>query len=76
MEKRWTANERAAVYERFGIAAVGSVQTVQGKLASLLESTEADELMIVSDLYEHKDRLKSFELTMQATRQTVGALGN
>jgi alkanesulfonate monooxygenase SsuD/methylene tetrahydromethanopterin reductase-like flavin-dependent oxidoreductase (luciferase family) len=50
MEKLWTYHERLAVYERFGIAAVGSVQTVRDKLASLLESTEADELMIVSDL--------------------------
>ncbi|MBU6452944.1 MAG: LLM class flavin-dependent oxidoreductase [Cyanobacteria bacterium REEB67] len=68
MERLWTAHERAAVYERFGIGVVGSVETVQRKLKELLEATQADELMIVSDLYAHEDRLKSFELTMQAAR--------
>ncbi|MBS1989257.1 MAG: LLM class flavin-dependent oxidoreductase [Cyanobacteria bacterium SZAS LIN-2] len=75
METLWTFHERAAVYERFAIAIVGGAQTVQKKLNDLLESTQADEFMIVSDLYDAADRLKSFEITMQAiSRPCCGSI--
>ena len=66
MELLWSVYEKAAVYERFGIAIVGSESTVKDKLDQLLDSTEANELMIVSDLYHPADRLLSFELVMAA----------
>ena len=76
LERLWTAHERMAVYERFGIGIVGSVKTVQDKLAKLVELTGADELMIVSDLYDHADRLKSFQLTMEATKLAVAQVAD
>jgi len=76
LEKLWTFHERAAVYERFEIGIVGGPETVQKKLNALLESTQADELMIVSDLYKQSDRLKSFEITMQARSAKLSAIGN
>jgi len=66
LESSWTFHERAAVMERFGIAIVGSKKTVSEKLNQLLDRTQADEIMVVSDLYAHSDRLKSFELIMTA----------
>jgi luciferase family oxidoreductase group 1 len=58
----WNAYERAAVLSRMAIAAVGSPETVEGKLNSLLSRTGADELMMVSDFYDFQDRLNSYEI--------------
>jgi len=58
----WNAFEEAAVASRFRAAIIGSPQTVQKKLEEFLEETQVDELMIVSNTYEHADRLRSYEL--------------
>ena len=40
-------------------------------MAALIEETGADELIVVSDVYEHAERLRSFELIAEA----AGLLG-
>jgi alkanesulfonate monooxygenase SsuD/methylene tetrahydromethanopterin reductase-like flavin-dependent oxidoreductase (luciferase family) len=44
---------------------IGSPQTVKAKLERLLADTDADELMFVSDSYEHADRLRTFDIVSQ-----------
>ena len=58
----WNAFEEAAVSSRFLAAIIGSPQTVQEKLEAFLEETRVDEVMVVSNTYEHADRLRSYEL--------------
>jgi alkanesulfonate monooxygenase SsuD/methylene tetrahydromethanopterin reductase-like flavin-dependent oxidoreductase (luciferase family) len=41
---------------------VGSPDTVRAGIDALIAETGADELMIVSDVYDHAKRLRSFEL--------------
>jgi hypothetical protein len=41
---------------------------VRAGVASLVEQTAADELMIVSDIFDHAARLHSYELIAQAMR--------
>jgi len=41
---------------------VGSPDTVSAGINALIAETGADELMIVSDVYDHAKRLRSFEL--------------
>ena len=45
---------------------VGSPDTVRAGLAALAAETGADELMVVSDIYDHGARLRSFELIAAA----------
>jgi alkanesulfonate monooxygenase SsuD/methylene tetrahydromethanopterin reductase-like flavin-dependent oxidoreductase (luciferase family) len=49
---------------------VGSPETVRSGLKALVDETGADEVMVVSDIYEHALRLRSFEIiaTAQETR--------
>jgi luciferase family oxidoreductase group 1 len=42
--------------------ALGSPETVRGQLEQLLERTGADELMLTNQVYDIKDRLRSYEL--------------
>jgi luciferase family oxidoreductase group 1 len=61
--------EDAAVQSRFARAVVGDPETVRQKLESLLDETQADELMIVSGIYDHGDRLRSYEIVSELAKE-------
>ena len=61
MEPLWQDLERAAVESRLGAAIVGSKATVKAGLEKLVEETGADEIIAVTDTYEHADRLQSYQ---------------
>ena len=61
MEPLWRESERAAVESRLGEAIIGSDATVKAGLEKLVSKTGADEVIVVTDTYEHADRLASYE---------------
>jgi luciferase family oxidoreductase group 1 len=61
MEPLWQDDrERAAVEGRLREAIVGSNATVKAGLETLLSETAAAEVIVVTDTYEHEDRLQSY----------------
>jgi hypothetical protein len=44
------------------VAMIGGPDTVRRKLADFLSKTSVDELIFVSDLYDHTSRLRSFRI--------------
>jgi alkanesulfonate monooxygenase SsuD/methylene tetrahydromethanopterin reductase-like flavin-dependent oxidoreductase (luciferase family) len=60
MEPLWQDWERAAVENKLGAAIVGSHATVKAGLEKLVGDTGADEVIVVTDAYEHADRLQSY----------------
>jgi len=61
MEPLWQDVEREAVKNKLGAAIVGSDTTVKAGLEKLVRETAADEVIVVTDTYEHADRLRSYE---------------
>src|ERR1700678_4684334 len=61
MEPLWQDFERAAVESKLGAAIVGSNATVSAGIRKLVEDTGADEVIVVTDTFEHADRLQSYE---------------
>jgi luciferase family oxidoreductase group 1 len=61
MEPLWSDIEKAAVENRLGAAIVGSDATVQAGLEKLVNDTHANEVIVVTDTYEHSDRIDSYE---------------
>jgi luciferase family oxidoreductase group 1 len=61
MEPLWQDGERAAVENRLRAAIVGSDATVKAGLEKLVADTGADEVIVVTDTYEHADRLQSYQ---------------
>ena len=68
MEGIWSEAEKFLVDSRMAIAVVGGPDTVRQKLAQISQATGADELIFVSDLYDHASRLRSFEIAAEAMR--------
>ena len=61
MEFLWSEPERVAVENRLRAAIVGSNETVRAGLDSLVSRTRADEVIVVTDTYDHGDRIDSYE---------------
>src|ERR1700751_406281 len=61
MEPLWRELERAAVENKLRAAIVGSDTTVKAGLERLVSDTGADEVIVVTDTYEHADRLQSYQ---------------
>jgi luciferase family oxidoreductase group 1 len=66
IESYWTPAEKAQAMRMLARSIVGSPDTVRKGIAGLVDETGADELIVVSDVYEHFERLRSFELIAQA----------
>lgn len=64
----WTPDERMQVMGMLSRSVVGAPETVRRGLAELVRETRADELIVVSDVYDHSARLRSFELIAEAMR--------
>lgn len=70
MDRVWSHSEKLAVQSRMAIAIIGGADTIADRLSLLHKATQADEYMFVSDLYEHADRLRSFEIAAGVMKQT------
>jgi luciferase family oxidoreductase group 1 len=66
IETYWTPMEKAQAGRMLARSIVGSRDTVRKGLAALVEETSADEIIVVSDVYEHAERLRSIELIAEA----------
>jgi luciferase family oxidoreductase group 1 len=66
IETYWSPAEKAQAMGMLARSIVGSPDTVRTGLAALAAETGADELMVVSDIYDHGARLRSFELIAAA----------
>jgi luciferase family oxidoreductase group 1 len=72
IETYWSPVEKVQAMQMLARSIVGSTDTVRAGLAALLAETGADELMIVSDVYDHTARLHSYELIAAAHAENAG----
>jgi luciferase family oxidoreductase group 1 len=56
-------HELSEVEQTLSMSMVGSAATVQSALQRFIDRTQADELIVVSQIYDHATRLRSYELT-------------
>jgi luciferase family oxidoreductase group 1 len=62
IEEYWTPAEKASVSRMLAYAVVGSPETVRAGLERIVQTTGADELMVVCPVYDHAARVRSYEL--------------
>ncbi|NRR33262.1 LLM class flavin-dependent oxidoreductase [Oxalobacteraceae bacterium] len=64
--------ERAMLDSVLSCSAIGAPATVAAQLQAFIERTGADELMITSQIFEHSQRLRSYEITADIQRASKG----
>ncbi|MFV1940942.1 LLM class flavin-dependent oxidoreductase [Pseudomonas luteola] len=62
MSPEWLPHEKDAVLNMLGMAIIGGPDKVRERVDLLLEKTDADELIFTCDVYEHADRLRSYQI--------------
>ena len=76
----WSAMEQAGLDHSLRYAVVGSPETVRRGLAAFIAETQADEIMVTAQMFDHAARLRSFEIVAEirdalaaATAETTSA---
>ena len=62
IETFWTPAEKAQASAMLACSVVGSPETVESGLATFIERTRADELIVSSAIHDHAARLRSYEI--------------
>lgn len=65
-EYEWSEFDRQEVREQRRLSIVGSPATVRERIAAMVDATQADEVMIVTNIHGHAERLRSYELLTEA----------
>jgi luciferase family oxidoreductase group 1 len=71
----WTPQEKVQASHMLNFSIVGNADTVRKGIIALIERTEADELMIVSDTYDQDKRHRSFEIIADVLANLKTAAG-
>jgi luciferase family oxidoreductase group 1 len=75
MEGRWSAPERAQVERMTRYSVVGSAETVRRGLEKILAETGADEIIATASMFDHRARLRSFEIAAGVFREISAGVG-
>lgn len=62
---KFSASDEAKIADLSGSAIIGGPDTIRRRLEELAEATEADELMVTTMVYDHADRLRSYEMVAE-----------
>ncbi len=63
----WTPEEEALVTGKLRAAIVGGPQSIREQLEAFLKKTKVQELILATNVYEHRDRLRSYEIVAELT---------
>ncbi|MBW3118500.1 MULTISPECIES: luciferase-like monooxygenase [Providencia] len=71
MESIWSPAEKFGVQQALGMSLVGDKTKVRHGLDTILRQTQADEIMVNGQIFDHQARLYSFELAMQVMNEIM-----
>ena len=72
MSKFWSPSEKYGVDQALGMSLVGDKEKVRHGLESVLRETQADEIMVNGQIFDHQARLHSFDLAMDVKKALLG----
>ncbi|WP_425590365.1 LLM class flavin-dependent oxidoreductase [Fictibacillus enclensis] len=65
MEGIWSPYEKASIDQQLRTTMIGTPETVKAKLQAFLDETKADEMIINAQIFDHQDRLRSYEIVSE-----------
>jgi luciferase family oxidoreductase group 1 len=71
IETFWSPIEKAMAQEVLLFSVAGSAETVERGLRKIIDLTQADELILGAHVYDHKARMRSFEIAAEV-RDSIG----
>ncbi|MEX2592468.1 MAG: LLM class flavin-dependent oxidoreductase [Anditalea sp.] len=71
MEGLWTEYEAAAVQQMMAYTFIGAQVALEKELQAFLNQSQVDELMVVSHIYDHNSRVRSYEILAELQRERM-----
>jgi alkanesulfonate monooxygenase SsuD/methylene tetrahydromethanopterin reductase-like flavin-dependent oxidoreductase (luciferase family) len=73
LEASLSEMERVGIERMLACSVVGSPETVRRGLKSFIDMTQADEIMVTAQMFDHAARLRSFEIVagVMSGRETL-----
>lgn len=65
MDEIWSEQEKTVLMQQLRTSIIGSPQTVKEKLQRFLNLTQAEEMMVNTQIFDHQARLHSFEIVAE-----------
>jgi alkanesulfonate monooxygenase SsuD/methylene tetrahydromethanopterin reductase-like flavin-dependent oxidoreductase (luciferase family) len=65
MDDYWSEYEKAAVSQMMTYSFVGDAELIRVNMHDFIDETQTDEIMVVGHIFEHKARLRSFEIVSE-----------
>lgn len=65
MDEIWSEQEKTVLMQQLRTSIIGSPQTVKEKLQKFLNLTQAEEMMVNTQIFDHQARLRSFEIVVE-----------
>ncbi len=75
IETFWSPAEKQLASQMLKVSIVGSPETVRSGLVRLLQDTGADELMVVTSVFDPQARMRSCEILAEVARD-IGSVGS
>ncbi|AMR32942.1 hypothetical protein A0256_16710 [Mucilaginibacter sp. PAMC 26640] len=69
MDGVWNYFQQEAVEQMLAYSIFGGPETVKNKISSFIESTQVDEVMVTSHIFDHQARLRSYEIFSKAMKE-------
>jgi alkanesulfonate monooxygenase SsuD/methylene tetrahydromethanopterin reductase-like flavin-dependent oxidoreductase (luciferase family) len=62
MDHIWTEEQKAYLDQMLSLSFIGSRETIKKDLQEFIKRTQIDEIMIISNIYDQKAKIHSYEL--------------
>lgn len=71
MDELWSPYHKEAAENMLVYSFIGSKETVKAEVSKFLAFSDVDELMVVSHVYNHEERLKSYKLFAEVMQELL-----
>lgn len=68
MDKLWTEYEKAMASQMLALTFIGTPDKIKKEMQEFINQTQIDEIMVISNIYEQKAKLHSYELFAELMR--------
>ena len=68
MDELWTEYEKAMASQMLSLSFIGTPEKIKKEMQNFINQTRIDEIMVISNIYEQKAKLHSYELFAEVMR--------
>lgn len=71
MDTVWNDYEKELIDQMLAISFIGNPEKIEKEMQQFLEKTKIDEIMVISNIYDQKSKIYSYELFAQVMKEVV-----